>query len=114
MITNIYNKINMLQVKSDNFKVFNAGKLAEQKKLDDYLDKFQDLRQNGYIFIPTIVESHGGLSKGIRKICNTFLRRIAKDKNKEFSVLVHNYYIRFSIFYQKLKYQSLWNHYRIL
>ena len=114
MITDIYNKENLRYVNSNKFHIFNAGKLAEKVKIDLYLDRFNELKDKNYIFIPTIIESHGGLNKGLRNVINLFLKRIAKEKNKDESIMIHNFYIKFSIFYQKLKYQSIWNHYRIL
>ena len=114
MITDIYNKENIRNIEMDDFGIFNAGKLGEKLKIDHYLDRFTHLRDNNYMFIPTIMESHGGINSGLRKILNLFIKRIAKDKNKEVSVMLHNFYIKFSIFYQKLKYQSIWNHYRII
>ena len=53
-----------------------------------------------------IIES-SGIIKGLRFIINTMLKGIAKKKNKQFPILAHNYYIEFSIFYQKLRYNPL-------
>ena len=78
------------------------------------VDRFNDWKNKGYRFIPTIMESSGGISKGLRHVINTFLRKKAKKENKDFGLLAHNYYIYFSIFYQKLRYESLWDHHKIL
>ena len=114
MITDIYNVQNIQQIESGNFRVFNAGKLAEKYKMDEDINRFIDLKQKGYKFIPTIMESSGGISKGLRHVMNLFLRRKADRKQKNFGIMAHNFYIYFLIFYQKLRYASLWDHHKIL
>ena len=114
MITDIYNNNNIRQINSGNFRVFNAGKAAEKYKLDEDVNRFVDLKQKGYRFIPTIMESSGGISKGLRHVINIFLRRKADRENKNFGVVAHNFYIYFSLFYQKLRYASIWDHHKIL
>ena len=114
MITDIYKQKNMDQINVNNFSIFNAGKLAEKDKRDLYIDRFHDLKEKGYIFIPFIMESTGGIGSDMRKVINYYLKKKANIKNRDFSVIVHNYYIQFSIYYQKLRYETLWNHYRLL
>jgi hypothetical protein len=63
MITDIYKKQNVQMIKQRKFKIFNAGKLAEKVKKELYSNKFNDLKQNGYKFIPSIFESYGGIGK---------------------------------------------------
>ena len=60
MITDIYNVNNIREIESGNFRAFNAGKSAEKYKLDEDVNRFMDLKQKGYRFIPTIIESSGG------------------------------------------------------
>ena len=114
MITDINNIQNKQQIERGEFNIFNAGKIAEKYKLDLYLNRFDDLKEKGYIFIPTIIESTGGINSGLRRIINFFLEKKSKSLQREFSIVAHNYYIEFSIFYQKLKYESLWDHYKLL
>ena len=90
MITDIYKKINVTQINNGDFGIFNAGKNAEKYKLDLHLDRFNDLKEKGYRFIPTIMESTGGINKGLRFVINTMLRGLAAKKNKDFSIMVHN------------------------
>ena len=59
MITNIYTQNNLDQINSNNFSIFNAGKLAEKHKRDLYLNRFQDLKNKFYKFIPFIMEITG-------------------------------------------------------
>ena len=114
MITDIYNKKNMQQIENGEFSIFNAGKNAENYKLGLYLNRFNDLKEKGFIFIPTIIESTGGINSGLRRLINFFLEKKAESKQKDYTVIAHNYYIEFAIFYQKLKYESLWDHYKII
>ena len=114
MITDINSIRSKQQIESGNFKIFNAGLLAEKYKYDLYLNRFNDLKEKGYVFIPTIIESTGGINTGLRRIINFFLKKKAKLMNKEFGVLAHNYYIELSLYYQKLRYETLWDHYKLL
>ena len=104
----------MQQIENGEFSIFNAGKNAENYKLNLYLNRFNDLKEKGFIFIPTIIESTGGINSGLRRLINFFLEKKAESKQKDYTVIAHNYYIEFSIFYQKLKYESLWDHYKII
>ena len=49
------------------------------------------------------MESHSGMNEGLRLMCTTLLKYIAKSKNGDISVYSHNFHVRMSIFYQKQK-----------
>ena len=85
------------------------AKNAENAKNNAYIDRFIDLQSKGYTFIPVGIESSGGISKNLRHIIKIYLKQEAKLKNKELSILCHNFYIRFSIFIQKLRFNAIWS-----
>ena len=114
MITDVNTKKNVEQINGNQFTMFNAGKLAKEYKQRLYMDRYPELIKKGYVFIPGIFESSGGINSELRNVLNYFIYKKAKMNKKEFGVMAHNYYIELSIFYQRLRYESLWDHYKLL
>ena len=79
-----------------------------------YMNRYPELIEKGYKFVPAIFESSGGINVELRNILNYFLQKKSQATDRDFGVLCHNYYIELSIFYQKLRYESLWDHYKLL
>ena len=109
MITNINNKQNKNDIMNGNIQLFNAGKLAEKYKLDIYADKFSDLNNKNYRFLPIIMENMGGLNSNLRILINNILRKSSKN-NSDLAINTRNFYIAFSTFYKKLKYKQIYSH----
>ena len=112
MITSIYNKRNVDDLLLNNFGYFNAGKYAEEKERRDYMDKFQNLQESDYYFIPAILESSGGINKELRFLINNLIKELyPREKH---GVMIHNYYIELSIKLKKLIYDTLYDHYSLI
>ena len=108
-IANIYSKDNIDLIGNGNIKIFNAGLNAESIKIRDYTDKFMNLQNLDYQFIPVGIEINGGISRNLRHVLGLYIDKEARMKNKDYSILVHNFYIKFSIFIQKLRFNSIWS-----
>ena len=108
-IANIFGKDNLEAIEADNIKIFNAGRNAEIVKLRDYSDKFMELQDLNYIFIPVGIEINGGISKNLRHILSLYIGKETELKNKDYGIMIHNFYIKLSIFIQKLRFNSIWS-----
>ena len=108
-ITNIYTKENLESIENGDIKIFNAGLNAEAIKIRDYADKFENLQKLNYQFIPVGIEINGGISKNLRYILNLYIENESRIKNKDLGILVHNFYIKVSLFIQKMRFNSIWS-----
>ena len=93
--------------------IFSAGKLGEKEKYLNYKNKFEDLRNKNYIFVPICIESMGGISKNLKKIINYIITVKAVKSGKDKNILLNNYYVTLSMNFKKIMLIRLYDHLNI-
>ena len=110
IIYDVYRKEHRTDIENGICKIFSAGKLGEQEKIDKYKNKFENLRSKGYVFKPIGLESFGGISKVLKQVINIALLSKAQRIGKDVNILQNNYYVKLSMFFKKMMLQSLHDH----
>ena len=75
MITDVCTMENVNEVNNNEFTIFNAGRLAKKHKERLYMNRYPELIEKGYKFVPAIFESSGGINVELRNILNYFLQK---------------------------------------
>ena len=90
---------------NDNIKLFCAGMISEK-------NKFNNLKEKSYVFIPFVLESHGGTLRKLKNVFNYISKLKGSRTNKDVNIIKNNFYIKLSIYIKKLIIQSIIkNHY---
>ncbi len=111
--SDIYSKGNLDMIKKGENKIFCAGDIGIKRKETLYADtRCSELMNMGYIFTPIVVEALGGVCKVFRYIINEAIKFKAfeQEKKHKISVWINNWWIKFSVFYNKLLYKRIIQH----
>ncbi len=71
------------------------------------------LIRDGYKFTTLSIESFGGICKRLKFIINKSIKKKAEDRrkeNKNTSIYINNFWIKWSVFYNKLLCERIYDH----
>ncbi len=104
IVKDIFGNKYIKKMETDGLKIFEIGNDGMREKELLYEDgRCSDMLDNGAGFLGNSIESGGGVNRKFQNMCNAMIKKKAGDEGKAkiASLLINNFWIRFSVMFQK-------------